>query len=134
MNNQIYADIILDLWRNPQNFGNLPNPDLEAYELNPLCGDEVKIQIKLKSSNGQSRITDCRFSGNGCVISVAAASLLTEFVKGKRLGDLAKLTGNDIISLLGIQIGQQRIKCATLALQTLKKALNSFDEKVEGSN
>jgi len=130
----LYADIILDLWRNPQNFGELKNADLQAYELNPLCGDEVKIQLKLKSNAHKNMVEKAQFTGNGCAISTAAASLLTEFVKDKKLSELRRLTDKDIVSLLGIEIGPQRIKCAILPLITLKKALRNFDEKVESSN
>lgn len=130
----LYADIILDLWRNPQNFGELANCDFEAHELNPLCGDEVKIQLKLKKANGRQQVADCKFTGDGCAISVATASMLTEYAKGKKLADLAKLTDRDVISLLGIEIGPQRIKCATLSLITLKKAIAGFNEKIESEN
>ena len=128
----LYADIILDLWRHPQNFGEMENPDLAAFELNPLCGDEVKIQLKL--DHRRLTINDSRFTGNGCAISQASASLLTEFAKGKKLNDLTKLAEKDIISLLGIKVGPQRIKCAILPLITLKKALASFDEKTASQN
>lgn len=149
----LYADIILDLWRNPQNFGEMQNPDFEAYELNPLCGDEVRIQLKLVSSikpssrghstelnrspqaegNHESRIEGAVFTGNGCAISMATASLLTEFAKGKKLNDLTNLAEKDITSLLGIKVGPARIKCAILPLIALKKALAS-NEKAQSSN
>lgn len=130
----LYADIILDHWRNPQNFGELKNSDLAAYELNPLCGDEVKIQLKMKTANCQQQIADCKFTGNGCAISTAATSILTEFIKGKKLIELAKLTEKDAISLLGIEIGPARLKCAILPLIVLKKALIIFNEKIESQN
>lgn len=134
----LYADIILDLWRNPQNFGELENPDLEAYELNPLCGDEIRIQLKLKPTanrlqttavNGRqfAEVARAAFTGNGCAISTASASILTEFIKGKKLIELAKLTEKDIISFLEIEISAQRLKCAILPLITLKKAIANFD-------
>lgn len=130
----LYADIVLDLWRNPQNFGELENPDFEAHELNPLCGDEVKIQLKLKKTDGRQQVDCCKFTGNGCVISVAAASLLTEYIKGKELTELTKLTEKNVISLLRIEIGFQRIKCAILPLIALKKAINGVDEKIKSQN
>lgn len=128
----LYAEIILDHWRNPQNFGQLRNPDVEAYEFNPLCGDEIRLQLKLKanSQKPKARIEQVRFSGNGCAISTAAASMLTEYVKGKKLAELTKLTERDVISLLGIEIGPQRIKCATLPLIVLKKGVESFLQRV----
>ena len=151
----LYADIILDLWRNPQNFGEMLKPDLEAYELNPLCGDEIRLQLKLKPLTDYSLRTTAKnnkrsakavdgrrfavveraaFTGNGCAISMAAASLLTEFVKGKKGSDLAKLSEKDVISLLGIEVGPQRIKCAILPLIALKKAISPNGKKAQGQN
>ncbi len=124
----IYTDIILDLWRNPVNFGKLSNPDFEAYGLNPLCGDEISIQLKLDDK--RLAISDTRFTGNGCAISTASTSLLTEYIKGKELAELVKLTEKDIISLLGVKVGLARLKCVILPLITLKKAINYFNEKI----
>lgn len=134
MGNLLYADIILDLWRNPANFGEIKKPDLSAYELNPLCGDEIKIQLKLTTNHKLrfTKISQAKFSGNGCAISQASASLLTEFIKGKKLADMAKLTEKDLIELLGIEVGPARIKCVILPLIVLKRAISSNEKKTQG--
>jgi nitrogen fixation NifU-like protein len=130
----LYADIILDHWQNPQNYGFLDAPDLEAFEANPLCGDEITIQLKTKNSrllevgtDGQAKlntkIEQVRFSGNGCAISQASASILTEFIIGKTIKDVKKINADHMIKLIGITPGPARIKCTTLALLTVKKAI-----------
>src|SRR3989344_7696426 len=125
----LYADLILEHWRHPQNYGRLNDADLEAYVVNPLCGDEIRLQLKLKRSTVNSEqstvIERVAFIGNGCAISQAAASIITEEIKGGKLTDLTKLTEEKIISFLGIRPGPARIKCATLALKALKRALQS---------
>lgn len=125
----LYADIILDHWQNPQNSGTLSNYDLEAEEVNPLCGDEIRIQIKL--SHQRSAISDVRFSGNGCAISQAAASILTERIKGMDVKNVLILSDKDMINLLSITPGPARIKCTLLALFTVKKALKQIDRTLD---
>lgn len=121
----IYRAQILDLYRNPQNYGEIKNPDLEAYDLNPLCGDEVKIQAKLDTNHSSlsTKIVEIRFSGNGCAISQASASMLTEMIKGKELNDAKKIEKEDLLFALGINPGPQRLKCALLPLFVWKKSL-----------
>lgn len=119
MSSDLYRAQILDLYRNPQNFGEMKNPDLEAYELNPLCGDEVKIQAKLKDSY----VFDVRFTGNGCAISQASASMLTQMIKGKKVDDAARIEKEDLLLELGINPGPPRLKCVLLPLYAWRKAL-----------
>lgn len=112
----MYADTILDYYRNPRNYGHITEAEIKAKDFNPLCGDEIEMNIKL---NGNS-IKDVKFSGKGCAISQASASMLTELVMGKKLEDAAKLTKQDILDMLGIEISYVRIKCALLSLKVLK--------------
>ena len=121
MTDNMYADIILDYYRNPRNFGHIENADITAKDYNPLCGDEIEINIKL---NGNA-VKDIKFIGKGCAISQAAASMLTELVMGKKLEDAAKLGKQDILDMLGIQISYVRIKCALLSLKVLKLGVYS---------
>jgi len=88
-----YRDYILDHYRNPRNFGTLEHSDVEAEDLNPLCGDEIRMQLKLDDGV----VTDVRFSGKGCAISQASASMLTETVKGMKLSDVAKLPKDAVL-------------------------------------
>ncbi len=118
----MYQENILDHYRNPRNFGFLENPDADVNDYNPLCGDKVGIQIKIDSN----RIKEIKFYGSGCAISQASASMLTEEVKEKDIEDVLKLTKEDILDLLGIEISYVRLKCALLALKVLKMAAYSY--------
>ncbi|OGY26292.1 MAG: hypothetical protein A2Z11_02445 [Candidatus Woykebacteria bacterium RBG_16_43_9] len=120
MEDQIYRQELLDIIRNPSNRGEISKPDLEARAVNPLCGDEVKLQIKLKSGEIVEKAV---FSGNGCAISQASASLLTQNIEGKKLSGIRKLKGNDILKLIGISPSPSRIGCALLSLEVLMEAL-----------
>jgi len=114
-----YKQYILDHYRNPRNFGHLDAPDASAEDLNPLCGDTIKMELKLDSDN---RVADIKFSGKGCAISQASASMLTESIKGQKLEDVARLTQDVVLENVGIGISPTRMKCATLGLKVLKSA------------
>ena len=116
----LYRESLLEIYRNPTNRGEIAKPDLEAKLVNPLCGDEVRIQIEL--ANGKI-IKRAVFSGNGCAISQASASLLAESIHGKKLSDVNKLRGNDILKLIGINPSPSRIGCSLLSLEVLMEAL-----------
>jgi len=113
---QFYREYILDHYKNPRNFGRLENPDITHEEDNPLCGDVVGMDFRVK----EGVIEDVRFHGRGCAISQASASLLTERLKGMALDDAKKIDKNDVLGELGIQISPARIKCALLSLKVLK--------------
>jgi len=122
MSSDIYKDIILDYYRNPRNFGDLPNPDVRAKDSNPLCGDVIEMQLKIRDG----RVEDVRFKGRGCAISQASASMLTEAIKGKTLDEIKALGKTDVLDLLGIDPGPTRIKCALLGLKVLKLGVYGF--------
>jgi nitrogen fixation protein NifU and related proteins len=113
-----YRDYILDHYRNPRNFGRLPDPDVQAEDLNPLCGDQIRMELKVDDGV----VSDLRFSGKGCAISQASASMLTEMVKGMKLSDVAKLSKDAVLENVGIGISPTRLKCALLGLRVLKSA------------
>lgn len=117
----MYADTILDYYRNPRNFGKLKDADIEAKDSNPLCGDVIEISIRLKGDS----VGDIKFSGHGCAISQAAAGMLTELAAGKKLKYLAKLGKQDVLGMLAIPISHVRIKCALLPLKVLKMGVYS---------
>ena len=112
----IYRQNILDHYQNPRNFGTLEHPDISAEDSNPLCGDEIRIDLRVKDGV----IEDVRFSGKGCSISRAAASMLTEEIRGKTLEEVKRIGRDDVLEMLGIELGPVRLKCALLALKTLK--------------
>ena len=114
-----YRDYILDHYRNPRNFGHLDAPDAVAEDLNPLCGDKIRIELKL---DAEGKVADVRFSGQGCAISQASVSMLTESVKGQRLEDVARLSKEVVLENVGIGISPTRMKCAMLGLKVLKSA------------
>ncbi|MBV9269801.1 MAG: SUF system NifU family Fe-S cluster assembly protein [Candidatus Eremiobacteraeota bacterium] len=114
-----YRDFILDHYRNPRNFGHLDRADAQAEDLNPLCGDQIKFELKI---DREGRVEDVRFSGKGCAISQASASMLTEAVKGLRLEEVARLSKEAVLENVGIGISPTRMKCAMLGLKVLKTA------------
>jgi nitrogen fixation protein NifU and related proteins len=116
----LYRDYILEHYRRPHNFGVLEDANAQHEGANPLCGDRITLQLRL--SGGQ--IAGVGFTGRGCAISQASASLLTDEIKGKSIDDVAKMTSTDILDLLGIEISPARLKCALLSLETMQHALN----------
>jgi nitrogen fixation NifU-like protein len=115
----LYKEYILDHYRNPRNFGHLDRVDASAEDLNPLCGDTIRFELEL---DGEHRVSDVRFSGKGCAISQASASMLSESIKGQRLEDVARLSKEAVLENVGIGISPARMKCATLGLKVLKSA------------
>ncbi len=119
----IYREIILDYYRNPRNYGKLENPDISNRDSNPLCGDELEMHINLKDN----KVTDVKFTGKGCAISQASASMLTELIMGKDFDYVKKLTKEDILENLGLHdLGPARIKCALLSLKVMKYGIYSY--------
>jgi nitrogen fixation NifU-like protein len=117
MEDSIYREQIIDLYDNPLNFGRLDPADFVYEEDNPLCGDVIEISVKLDDSN---RVIDVMWQGQGCAISQASASLLTEEIKGKTLDEIKEFSKEELLDLLGIQLSMTRIKCALLSLKVLK--------------
>ncbi|HLW38602.1 MAG TPA: SUF system NifU family Fe-S cluster assembly protein [Candidatus Eremiobacteraceae bacterium] len=116
---ELYRDFILDHYRNPRNAGTLEAPDATFEDTNPLCGDKIRMDVKLHDGV----VSEVKFRGRGCAISQASASLLTEEVKGKTLAEVNRLGKEDVLANLGINISPARLKCALLGLKVLKQAL-----------
>ncbi|MBI2546175.1 SUF system NifU family Fe-S cluster assembly protein [Candidatus Woesearchaeota archaeon] len=122
----IYREHILDHYKNPRNHGNIEHPDISFHDNNPLCGDEIKIEVKL---DAQTHISDVKFTGRGCAISQCAASMLTEELKDKTLEEAKKITNQDIIGMLAIPISPVRMKCAILSLKVLEAGIYEYENK-----
>jgi nitrogen fixation NifU-like protein len=113
----LYRELIIEHYKNPSYRGHLDPHDIFFQDDNPLCGDHIEITLKVDEAG---RITDGRFDGKGCAISQASADLLIESVIGKSLEEVKKMTKQDILDLLGIELGPVRLKCALLSLKVLK--------------
>lgn len=121
----LYSDILLDHYRHPRNYGSLVEPDISNEQFNPLCGDRIRIELKLE----QSIVKEVRFKGDACAISTAAASLLTELVRGEDIEELANIPDARLIAALESDIQPARLQCALLPLQALREGLDKFGHK-----
>lgn len=122
MSLDMYQEVILDYYRNPRNKGRLPHPDIVSHDVNTSCGDEITMHVLVKDG----RIGNIRFSGKGCAISQAAASMLTECALGKSLEEVAKFNKEDVLQLISIPVSCVRLKCALLGLKVLKLGIIQY--------
>jgi nitrogen fixation NifU-like protein len=114
-----YREYILDHYRNPRNYGQLEHPDAHAEDSNPLCGDQLAIDLQVEDD----QVTAVRFRGRGCAISQASASMLSEMIEGKSIEEVRALGKDDVLDALGIPISPARMKCAFLSLRVLHRSL-----------
>jgi nitrogen fixation protein NifU and related proteins len=115
----LYRQYILDHFRDPRNHGSLDHPDIHVADTNPLCGDRIAIDLAVQ--DGQ--VAEVRFNGRGCAISQASASMLTEKIEGATLEELRAITPQDVLEMLGVEIGPARQRCALLALKVLHEGI-----------
>jgi nitrogen fixation NifU-like protein len=116
MADDLYREIILEHYKNPENRGEVKG-GIEMEEANTLCGDKIKIGVKIKDGI----ISEAKFQGGGCAISMAAADILMGMIKGKRLSEVQKMSGHEVEKIMGVELSSSRKKCAYLGLEVLKK-------------
>lgn len=119
MSMDYYREYILDHYRNPRNYGTLEQPDAHAEDSNPLCGDQLAIDLRIEGD----RVAEVRFQGRGCAISQASASMLSELIEGHTVEEVIRLGKEDVLDALGISISPARTKCAFLSLRVLHRSL-----------
>jgi len=116
----IYRENIMDNYKEPRNFGKLHNFTIEYSDQNPLCGDKVHVYLKVEDG----KVKDIKYESEGCAISIATASILSEAIKGKSIEDIKNLERDDILDMIGIKLTPMRVKCAMLSLVAIKKGLD----------
>jgi nitrogen fixation protein NifU and related proteins len=121
----LYRELIIDRYKNPHFRGALDPHDISFEDDNPLCGDHIRIDLRI---DGDNKVSEVAFDGHGCAISQASADLLAESVLGKSLEDVKKITKQDILDMLGIELGPVRLKCALLSLKVLKAGVYGLGE------
>ncbi|MEN6300282.1 MAG: Fe-S cluster assembly sulfur transfer protein SufU [Anaerolineaceae bacterium] len=124
----LYREVIIDRYKNPQYRGQLDPHDFSFEDENPLCGDQLRIDVVVDENN---RVKQALFSGHGCAISQASADLLMEKIQGKTLEEVKQLNKQDILDLLGIELSPVRLKCALLSLKVLKAGVYGLGEATD---
>lgn len=127
----MYREHILDHYKHPRNFGVLDPADVDHEANNPLCGDQIRITFTV---NDKHEVSDIKFSGRGCAISQASASLLTTRIKGKTLDDVKLITRDDIVQMLGIPVSPVRLKCALLSLAVTREGVELYEKTLHPSD
>jgi nitrogen fixation NifU-like protein len=121
----LYRELIIDRYKNPHFRGSLDPHDISFEDDNPLCGDHIRMDLRI---NGDERVSEVAFDGHGCAISQATADLLAESIIGKSLEEVKRITKQDILDMLGIELGPVRLKCALLSLKVLKAGVYGLGE------
>jgi len=121
----LYRELIIDRYKNPHYRGTLDPHDITFEDDNPLCGDHIRIDLRV---NSDDRVSEVAFDGHGCAISQATADLLAESIVGKSLDEVKKISKQDVLDLLGIELGPVRLKCALLSLKVLKAGVYGLGE------
>ena len=115
---------LLDIYKNPVNQGSLDAPDVTVTEKNPFCGDVVSLDLKIQDNI----IVDAKYHGSACAVSVISSSLFTEEIIGKSLEDAKKITKQDVLDLMNLELTTSRVKCATLIFEAFQKAITEYDQ------
>lgn len=122
---QLYREQLMEYYKNPLNRGKIDDPSTEVTKKNPLCGDVISLQLKIEGN----KIKDAKFDGAACAVSIASSSLVTDVLKGKSLDEAKKITKEEVLDMLGVELTTSRVKCASLVLEALRGALEGYEEK-----
>ena len=125
---ELYREHILDHARDPRCHGTIESPDVTYEDANPLCGDRIRMDFRIRGGV----LEQVRFSGHGCSISQASASMLCERIEGRPLEEIKAIGRDEVIDMLGVPLGPVRLKCALLALKTMKAGVYGWSTAVEG--
>ena len=121
----LYSEVMLDHFRNPRNYGSLPSPDISCEDVNPLCGDRIRIELRVRAGI----VEEARFKGDGCAISLSAASILTELIIGANVTEPDPVSTERLLSSLESDIRPARIKCALLPLEALRSGVRLYNKR-----
>ena len=131
LGSDMYRQQILDHYKNPRNYGELEDPTFGHVGENPMCGDEIRMDVALGTEDDEEVIERVAFSGDGCAISQASASLLTSELEGKTVDELLAMDRDDVVDLLGVDISPMRIKCAVLAEKVAQDGAEIYRGELE---
>ena len=123
----LYKEVILDHYQHPHNHGTLPDATNSFEDSNPLCGDRIRMELKIQDGV----VADVKFTGKGCAISQASASMLTDEIKGKTLDEIKNIDKQTVLDMLGIPLGPSRVKCALLPLKVMKASAYGINEPLD---
>ena len=121
---QDYQEELMDIYKNPHNKGKLSSPSVSVCKKNPMCGDELTLELDIK--NGV--VKDAKFDGSACSVSIISSSILTDYLIGKKVEEVKKLTKEDLLKFINLNLTTSRVACATLIFSALEEALKEYEK------
>jgi nitrogen fixation NifU-like protein len=118
----IYREEFMEIYKNPMNEGKLENPTVVEHGVNEACGDEMDLYLKIQGDT----VVDASFKAQSCSVGIVSSAILTDEIKGKKISEIKKLSKEDLLKLIGVNLTTSRVKCATLPLETLQKSLENY--------
>jgi len=122
--NDLYQEELMDMYKNPHNRGKINFPSVSVSKKNPMCGDEIDLQLKFKDGI----LSEAKFEGSACSISIISSSILTDYMIGKTLKEIKNITKEDLLKLINLNLTTSRVACATLVLSALEDAIKKYEE------
>ncbi len=123
MTDNFYREQLMEIYKNPAHLGTLATPTVQVHEVNPMCGDEITLQLSIQDG----KIVDAKFAGSACAVSIVSSELLLEDIKGKTLQEAKQITKEKLLNLIGITLTTSRVRCATLSLEALNNAIKHYE-------